>query len=143
MNGYLTVMKIDIGPEMQFRFSRSGGKGGQNVNKVETRVEGIWKPAASMVLSEEQRIRVTERLAERMNADGEVIVRSQSGRTQLENRLAAVERMNEWVARALARKKARISTAPTAASRRKRMDDKRRLSSRKAERRRTDGRDAD
>ena len=78
-----------------------------------------------------------------MNAAGEVVVRSQSGRTQLENRLAAVERMNEWVAKALARKKARIATAPTAASRRKRMDEKRRISSRKAERRRADGRDAD
>jgi ribosome-associated protein len=136
-------MKIDIGPEMQFRFSRSGGKGGQNVNKVETRVEGIWIPAASTILTEEQRSRVMERLSDRMNAAGEVVVRSQSGRTQLENRLVAVERMNEWVAKALARKKARIATAPTAASRRKRMDEKRRISSRKAERRRTDGRDAD
>jgi ribosome-associated protein len=136
-------MKIDIGPEMQFRFSRSGGKGGQNVNKVETRVEGIWIPAASAILTEEQRSRVAERLSDRMNAAGEVVVRSQSGRTQLENRLAAVERMNEWVAKALARKKARIATAPTAASRRKRMDEKRRISSRKAERRRADGRDAD
>lgn len=136
-------MKIDIGPEMQFRFSRSGGKGGQNVNKVETRVEGIWVPAASAILTEEQRSRVAERLSDRMNAAGEVIVRSQSGRSQLENRLAAIERMNEWVAKALTRKKARIATAPTAASRRKRMDEKRRISSRKAERRRTDGRDAD
>jgi ribosome-associated protein len=136
-------MKIDIGPEMQFRFSRSGGKGGQNVNKVETRVEGIWIPAASAILTEEQRGRVAEKLSDRMNAAGEVVVRSQSGRTQLENRLAAVERMNEWVAKALARKKARIATAPTAASRRKRMDEKRRISTRKAERRRADGRDAD
>jgi ribosome-associated protein len=136
-------MKIDIGPEMQFRFSRSGGKGGQNVNKVETRVEGIWIPAASAILTEEQRSRVAERLSDRMNAAGEVVVRSQSGRTQLENRLAAVERMNEWVAKALARKKARIATAPTAASRRKRMDEKMRISTRKAERRRTDGRDTD
>ena len=136
-------MKIDIGPEMQFRFSRSGGKGGQNVNKVETRVEGIWIPAASAILTEEQRSRVAERLSDRMNAAGEVVVRSQSGRTQLENRLAAVERMNEWVAKALARKKARIATAPTAASRRMRMDEKMRISTRKAERRRTDGRDTD
>lgn len=136
-------MKIDIGPEMQFRFSRSGGKGGQNVNKVETRVEGIWNPAASTLLTGEQRTRVMERLAERMNAEGDVVVRAQSGRTQLENRHAAVERMNEWVAKALTRKKARIATTPTAASRRKRMDEKRRTSSRKAERRRTDGRDDD
>lgn len=136
-------MKIDIGPEMQFRFSRSGGKGGQNVNKVETRVEGIWIPAASSILTEEQRKRVTERLSDRMNAAGEVIVRAQSGRTQLENRQAAVDRMNEWVSKALQRKKARIATAPTAASRRRRMEDKRMASARKSERRRPGRGDAD
>lgn len=136
-------MKIDIGPEMQFRFSRSGGKGGQNVNKVETRVEGIWMPATSSILTDEQRRRVAERLSERMNAAGEVVVRAQTGRTQLENRQAAIDRMNEWVFKALQRKKARIATAPTAASRRRRMEDKRMVSVRKTERRRPTGRDAD
>lgn len=136
-------MKIDIGPEMRFRFSRSGGKGGQHVNKVETRVEGVWEPASSEILTEEQRNRVLEKLASRLNTHGELIVRSQTGRTQLENRHSAVETMNGWVALALQRKKPRIATQPTAASRRRRMNEKKRGSTRKAERRRPTGPDAE
>ena len=121
---------------MRFRFSRSGGKGGQHVNKVETRVEGLWNPATSALLTDEQRARAVQRLADRMNADGDVVVRAQSGRTQLENRHEAVDRMNGWLTSALRPKKARIATHPSAAARRRRLEVKRRTSGRKADRRR-------
>jgi len=133
---YFRGMKIDIGPEMRFRFSRSGGKGGQHVNKVETRVEGLWNPAVSALLTDEQRERVLQRLADRMNADGDVVVRAQSGRSQLENRHEAVDRMNAWLEAALRRKKARIATSAPAAARRRRLEEKKRSSARKSDRRR-------
>jgi ribosome-associated protein len=116
---YFRGMKIDIGPEMRFRFSRSGGKGGQHVNKVETRVEGLWNPAVSALLTDEQRERVLQRLADR-----------------LENRHEAVDRMNAWLEAALRRKKARIATSAPAAARRRRLEEKKRTSARKSDRRR-------
>ncbi|MBM3441322.1 MAG: aminoacyl-tRNA hydrolase [Bacteroidetes bacterium] len=134
-------MKIDIGPEMYFRFSRSGGKGGQHVNKVETRVEGYWNPAQSTLLTQEQRQRLLQKMAQYQNAEGALIVRAQSFRTQLENRLEAIRKMNSWIAQALHRKKARIATQPSAASKRRRMEEKHRLASKKSMRRSNNGRE--
>jgi ribosome-associated protein len=79
-------MKIDITSEIQFQTARSGGKGGQNVNKVETMVEGRWQVSSSNLFSDEQKQRIQEKLYNRISADGNLLVKSQESRSQLENK---------------------------------------------------------
>jgi ribosome-associated protein len=128
-------MSIDLTPEISFRTARSGGKGGQNVNKVETMVEGYFDIAASQLLTPEQKTLVQEKLAHRITAEGLLQVKSQEERTQLGNKERVIEKMNELVAKALIRPRKRIATKPSRAAREKRLDLKKRLSDKKQQRR--------
>jgi ribosome-associated protein len=120
--------------EVSFTTSRSGGPGGQNVNKLETRVTVRFDVAGSPSLSEEQRQRILERLATRITRAGFLQVTSQKHRTQLENREAAVARFAELMAGALREETPRKPTRVSKAAKRRRLDEKRRQSQRKRER---------
>ena len=118
--------------ELSWRFSRSGGPGGQHANTADTRVEVRFDVAGSPSLGPRQRARLMERLGP------EVRVVAADERSQARNRALALERLAARLAKGLHVEAPRRPTRPTKASVRRRLDAKRRQSSRKAERRRPD-----
>jgi ribosome-associated protein len=117
---------IDVTKEISFQTTRSGGKGGQNVNKVETAVIASFHIDSSILLTNEQKTLLKEKLSNRISTDGYLQVKSQTHRTQLSNKEESVEKINEVVKRALEKKKARIATKASKGSREKRLESKKR-----------------
>lgn len=112
--------------ELEYRASRSGGPGGQHVNTASTRIELLWNLDASNVLSDDQRARLRERLASRLDSTGAVRVVSSTRRSQQQNRQAADERLAALVRHALHVPKRRRPTKPTKAANEKRLAEKKR-----------------
>ena len=117
--------------EIRIRASRSGGPGGQNVNKVETRIEAEWNVDASDAFSGADKARIRAWLGRRVAADGTIRVVSQRHRSQIRNREAAIERLRSLVHEALRPRRARVRTRPSAASREVRLEGKKRRSATK------------
>lgn len=113
---------IDVTKEINFQTTRSGGKGGQNVNKVETAVIASFHVDSSQILTEEHKKLLKEKLSNRITAEGCLQVKAQTHRTQLSNKAEAIEKINELIGRSLEKKKPRIATKVSKASKQKRLN---------------------
>jgi ribosome-associated protein len=124
-----------LAPWCEARYDRSAGPGGQNVNKLNTRVTLLFDVDGCSLLSDHQRARARARLATRLAADGRIRVVAQQQRSQAQNRAAAAARLAELLTEALAVRKTRRPSRPTAGSRERRLDAKKRRGAVKRERR--------
>ncbi len=120
--------------EMQFQASRSGGAGGQNVNKVATKVELKFHVETSALLTDDEKARIQQKLANRINNEGYLQVVCQTERSQLQNKELCIERFYELVRQALTLQKKRTASKPTKASVRRRLEGKKKQAEKKANR---------
>lgn len=124
--------------ELRFRFSRSGGPGGQHVNRTETRVELLFDVAQSPSLTEEQRQHLLSRLGSQVDSEGVLHIVSSLTRSQYDNRADTITRFQALLRHALHRPRRRIATRPGRAAAERRLQAKRQRSQHKQTRRRVD-----
>jgi ribosome-associated protein len=107
---------IDVVKEIAFKTARSGGKGGQNVNKVETMVEGWFHASSSNILNEEQKTVILEKLANKITGSGYLLVKSSVDRSQLGNKEIVIKKIHLLINNALIKRKIRKATKPSKAA---------------------------
>jgi ribosome-associated protein len=118
------LINRNLASELIFTATRSSGPGGQNVNKVNTRVELRFRLSSTSLFTEEEKSILSRKLKNKINKEGEIILVSQSERTQQMNRNEVTRKFYELIARALTKQKKRRSTGPTHTSKIKRLENK-------------------
>ena len=126
--------KITFENECLFKTSRSSGKGGQNVNKTETKVALWFDVAASALFSDEEKTRILSRLASMITDDGFLQLTCDEQRSQLQNKQLVIERAIEMLEKAMVAPKPRKKTKPSKATIEKRLEEKRKKSLKKIDR---------
>ncbi|MFT2010814.1 alternative ribosome rescue aminoacyl-tRNA hydrolase ArfB [Pontibacter sp. 13R65] len=122
----------DFTRELEFQASRSGGAGGQHVNKVASKVELRFHVASSALLTEEEKHLVEQKLANRITGDGYLQVVCQAERSQLQNKEDCIRKFYELLRQAFTKQKHRKATKPTHGSVKQRLESKRRQSEKKS-----------
>lgn len=128
----MNISSINFEPEFVFKTSRSGGKGGQNVNKVSSKVELDFHIMNSQLLSDEQKNKIIIKLANRINKEGYFQIISQTERSQLANKEKTIKKFYELIAKAFKPVKKRLKTKPSKASKEKRIKSKKIVSEKKS-----------
>lgn len=131
-----TFTAPELNSEFVFKTSRSGGSGGQHVNKVSTRVQVAFHVPSSTLLTEEQKLVIQEKLGAQLTTDGTLQVVAQAERSQLANKTAAIKKIYQLLNRCFVVRKARKATKPTRSSVETRLQQKKRDSLLKQSRRR-------
>ncbi|MBD1397302.1 aminoacyl-tRNA hydrolase [Pontibacter sp. JH31] len=130
----IDLKQRDFEKELSFQASRSGGAGGQNVNKVASKVELRFQVSESELLTDDEKLLVLEKLANRINSEGYLQVICQTERSQLRNKDLCIDRFYELLRQALTRQKKRNATKPTRASVKRRLESKKRQADKKSNR---------
>lgn len=110
--------------ELNITFARSGGPGGQNVNKRSTKAVLKWNFGTSPMLDEEQKALVRTKLVNRINTEGEIFISYDQERQQGQNRSGAIRVLNELIAQAIQTDAERVATRPSRGAKERRMDEK-------------------
>ena len=131
----MNFSKLALAKEVSYKTSRSGGKGGQNVNKVSTKVELLFSVDDSALFNEEEKLLIKEKLQSRFNKDGYVQVICDEERSQLLNKEIALERLAMLLTRSLQKPKVRKATKVSKAAKEARLEGKK-INARKKESRR-------
>jgi len=125
------ITSAELLPELEFTTSRSSGPGGQNVNKVSTKIILRWNVLHSTLITDEQKVLLLNKLSSQLTREGELIINSQESRSQLQNKETAVEKLDVLLRKALTKPKARKATKPSYTSKVKRVDNKKRHAEKK------------
>lgn len=119
-NSSMNIRKLKLIDEITFSASRSSGAGGQNINKVNTKVELRFVVGASAYLSNHEKALISKKLANKINDAGELIIVSQNARSQFKNKESVIEKFFNLIEKALKPVKSRYATKPTKASKERR-----------------------
>lgn len=130
----MDLSERDFSNEFTFQSTRSSGPGGQNVNKVSSKVELRFNVRNSLLLSEEEKRVIAEKLSNKINKEDEIVLVAQTDRSQLKNKEKVIEKFYSLLVKALMPQKKRYKTRPTKASIEKRLESKRVQSTIKANR---------